>query len=53
MAQGLDSTGINNLTCLVAQCVRVFYHKTQLRDLNEGLVHHSQLQTQRYLFTIS
>ena len=35
-AQGLDSTGINNLTHLVAQCTRVLCHKAQLRDLNWG-----------------
>ena len=34
MALGLDSTGTNNLICLVAQCVRVLYHKVQLKDLN-------------------
>ena len=34
MAQGLDSTNTKNLTCLVAQCARVLYHKAQLRDLN-------------------
>ena len=34
MAQGLDSTGTNNLTRLVAQCAHVLYHKAQLRDLN-------------------
>ena len=34
MAQGLDSTGSNNLTRVVAQCTRVLYHKAQLRDLN-------------------
>ena len=27
MAQGLDSTSTNNLTCLEAQCARVLYHK--------------------------
>ena len=36
MAQGLDSTGTNDLTCLVAQCAHVLYHKAQLRDLNWG-----------------
>ena len=36
MAQGLNSTGTNNLTRLVAQCTRVLYHKVQLRDLNWG-----------------
>ena len=34
MATGLDSTGTNNFTGLVAQCTRVLYHKAQLRDLN-------------------
>ena len=34
MTQGLDSTGTNNLTRLVAQCVCVLYHKAQLRELN-------------------
>ena len=29
MAQGLDSTGTNNLTRLVAQCAHVLYHKAQ------------------------
>ena len=50
MAQGLDSTGTNNLTCLVAQCTHVLYHKAQLL---EALAHHSRLQTRRSLFTIS
>ena len=36
MAQGLDSTGSNNLTCLVVQWARVICHKAQLRDLNWG-----------------
>ena len=35
MAQGLDSTGTNNLTRLVAQCACVLY-KLQLRELNWG-----------------
>ena len=30
MAQGLGSTGTNNLTCLVAQCACVLYHKEHL-----------------------
>ena len=34
MAHGLDSTGTNNLTRLVAQCTHVLFHKAQLRDLN-------------------
>ena len=33
MAQGLDSTGINSLTRLVAQSARVLYYKA---DLNWG-----------------
>ena len=34
MAQGLDSTGTNYLTRLVAQCTHVLYHKAQLRNLH-------------------
>ena len=30
MAQGLDSTGISNLTCLITQCTCVLYHKAHL-----------------------
>ena len=36
MAQGLDSTGTNDLTRLVAQCACVLYHKAQFRNLNWG-----------------
>ena len=36
LAQGLDSTGTNNVTRLIAQYTRVLYHKVQLRDLNWG-----------------
>ena len=35
-AQGLDSTGTNNLARLVAQCACVLYHKAHIRDLNWG-----------------
>ena len=36
MVQGLDSTGTNNVTRLVAHWACVLYHKAQLRDLNWG-----------------